>query len=158
MALFTGSMLGLLEKGNDVWVKKNDDPKRKLKYTLELIKVNKSLVGINTHRANKIVFEALNNKKIKELNNVDKILPESFFDKETRFDFLLLKGKAKIFLEVKNVTLAPLKKIAAFPDAVTERGNKHLNKLGEAMKKGFLSYILFLVQRENINSFQIAVN
>ena len=80
---------------------------------MELIKVNKSLVGINTHRANKIVFEALNNKKIKELNNVDKILPESFFDKETRFDFLLLKGKAKIFLEVKNVTLAPLKKIAA---------------------------------------------
>ena len=58
----TGSMLGLLEQGNDVWLTKNDNPNRKLKYTLEIIKVNKSLIGVNTHRANKIAEHGLNNK------------------------------------------------------------------------------------------------
>ena len=66
----TGSMMGLLDKGNDVWVTKNNDPKRKLKFTLEMIKVNKKLIGVNTHRANRIVEHALKNKLIKEFQLV----------------------------------------------------------------------------------------
>ena len=58
----TGSMMGLLDVNNDVWISKNDNPKRKLKYTLEIIKVKNNLVGVNTHFANKIVAEGLNNK------------------------------------------------------------------------------------------------
>ena len=91
----TGSMKGLIEKGNDVFLLKNDDPKRKLKYSLEIIKANKHLVGVNTHMANKIVNQALQNNLIKELINNDKIKPEVFYNKETRFDFLIEKKKQK---------------------------------------------------------------
>ena len=87
----TGSMKGLLDKGNEVYLLKNDDPKRKLKYGLEIIKTQKKLVGINTHMANKIVNHGLNNNLIKELQNNDKIKPEVFFKKDTRFDFLVEK-------------------------------------------------------------------
>ena len=101
----TGSMKGLLDANNQVFISKNDNPKRKLKYTLEIIKVKKKLVGVNTHFANKIVFHALQNNLVKEIVNSDTIRPEVFFDKETRFDFLIEKNKNKIFVEVKNVTL-----------------------------------------------------
>ena len=65
----TGSMKGLLDEGNDVYLLKNDNPKRKLKYGLEIIKANKNLVGVNTHLANKIVNHGLQNNLIKELKN-----------------------------------------------------------------------------------------
>ena len=87
----TGSMRGLLDKGNDVYLLKNDNPKRKLKYGLELIKAQKNLVGVNTHIANKIVNHGLNNNLIKELKNINNIKSEVFFNKETRFDFLIEK-------------------------------------------------------------------
>ena len=125
----TGSMKGLLDEGNEVYLFKHDDPKRKLKYGLEIIKAKKNLVGVNTHRANKIVHHGLSNNLIKELKNNDKINSEVFFDKETRFDFLIEKKGQKSFLEVKNVTLFREKKIAEFPDAITIRGSKHLKFL-----------------------------
>jgi len=152
----TGSMKGLLDKGNEVYVSKNNDPKRKLKYTLEIIKVKKNLVGVNTHFANKIAFHGLSNNLVKEVANNDSIKPEVFFDKETRFDFLLEKNKQKTFVEVKNVTLFRDKKIAEFPDAVTTRGSKHLKTLIQAVKKGYKSYLLFLVQIQGVNNFKIA--
>ena len=78
----TGSMMGLLNKNNDVFVSKNNNPKRKLKYGLELIKANNNLVGINTHKANKIVNHALENNLITELKNNDRITPEVFLTKK----------------------------------------------------------------------------
>ncbi len=152
----TGSMKGLLDEGNEVYLLPNNDPKRKLKYGLEIIKTKKNLVGVNTHMANKITYHALKNNLIKELKNNDKIKPEVFFNKETRFDFLIEKNKQKIFLEVKNVTLFRDKDTAEFPDAVTERGSKHLSALIDAIKKGYKSYLLFLVQIENMEKFKIA--
>jgi sugar fermentation stimulation protein A len=152
----TGSMMGLLDEGNEVFVSKNDDPKRKLKYTIEIIKVKKSLVGVNTHFANKIAFHGLSNNLIKEVVNNDNIKPEVFFDKETRFDFLIEKNKQKIFVEVKNVTLFRNEKIAEFPDSVTSRGSKHLKALIEATKKGYKTYLLFLVQIQGVTDFKIA--
>ena len=152
----TGSMKGLLEKGNDVYLLKHDDPKRKLKYGLEIIKAHKNLVGVNTHMANKIVNHGLNNNLIKELNNCEKIKPEVFFNEETRFDFLIEKNKQKIFVEVKNVTLFRDKKTAEFPDAITSRGTKHLITLIDAIKKGYKSYLIFLVQIQNMEYFKIA--
>jgi sugar fermentation stimulation protein A len=152
----TGSMMGLLDQGNEVYITKNDDPKRKLKYTLEIIRVKKKLVGINTHFANKIAFHGLSNDLIKEVANNDNIKPEVFFDKETRFDFLIEKNKEKVFVEVKNVTLFRNEKIAEFPDAITSRGSKHLRALIDATKKGYKTYLLFLVQIEGVESFKIA--
>jgi len=152
----SGSMLGLLKKDNKVWFSKSNNPKRKLKYTLEIIVVDKKFVGINTHLSNKIVMEALQEKKIKELIKYNNIKPEVKFSDKTRFDFLISNNKEKCFLEVKNVTLARNKGIAEFPDAVTSRGTKHLNELIVAKKKGYQSYLLYLIQREDCKSFKIA--
>ena len=152
----TGSMMGLLEEGNEVYLLKNDDPKRKLKYGLEIIKSRGNLVGVNTHMANKIAHHGLKNNLIKELKNNDDIKAEVFFNKETRFDFLIEKNKQKIFMEVKNVTLFRDKNTAEFPDAITSRGSKHLLTLIDAIKQGYKSYLLFLVQIENMEYFRIA--
>ena len=152
----TGSMKGLLDKDNEVYVLPNNNPKRKLKFGLEIIKARKNLVGVNTHMANRIVQHALENNLIKELINNDQIKPEVFFNKETRFDFLVEKNKQKIFVEVKNVTLFRNQNTAEFPDSVTARGSKHLLTLIDAIKKGYKSYLLFLVQIQNMEKFKIA--
>ena len=152
----TGSMKGLLDEGNDVYVLPNNNPKRKLKYGLEIIKTRKNLVGVNTHMANRIAQHALENNLIKELKDSDTIKPEVFFNKETRFDFLVKKNNQKIFVEVKNVTLFRDQKTAEFPDAVTSRGSKHLLTLIDAIKKSYKCYLLFLVQIQNMENFKIA--
>jgi sugar fermentation stimulation protein A len=152
----SGSMMGLLDKGNKIYFSKSDNPKRKLKYTAEIIKEKNSLIGINTHLSNKIVLEALKLKKIKDLIKYNSIQSEVKFSDHTRFDFLLTNGKKKCFLEVKNVTLSRKNKLAEFPDSVTSRGTKHLNQLVTAKKKGYQSYILYLIQREDCGSFKIA--
>ena len=148
----TGSMFGLLEKDNEAWISKADDPKRKLKFTLEMLKANKTLIGVNTHRANRIVEHALNNKLISEFKSIKNIKSEFKFSKDTRFDFLCDKK----ILEVKNTTLIREDDIAEFPDAVTSRGTKHLQKLKESIKKGYKPYVLFLTQIQGINNFRIA--
>jgi len=152
----TGSMKGLLDDSNEVFISKSDNPKRKLKYTLEIIKVKKNLVGVNTHFANKIAQHGLSNNLISELKDNDSIRSEVFFNKKTRFDFLIEKNNQKIFVEVKNVTLFRNKKIAEFPDSITSRGSKHLKTLIDATKKGYKAYTLFLIQIEGIESFKIA--
>ena len=152
----TGSMYGLLKRGNKIWVSKSDNPNRKLKYTLEIIEDKKTKVGVNTHSTNKIVHHALKKNLIKELKNSIEIKPETKFGKNTRFDFLIINKDFKAFVEVKNVTLSRNKKNAEFPDAVTSRGLKHINELISASKKGYKIFILYLVQREDCNSFSIA--
>ena len=148
----TGSMMGLLDKGNDVWVTKQNDPKRKLKFTLEMIKVKKRVFGVNTHRANRIVEHALNNKLIDEFKSIKNIKAEFKYSDDTRFDFLCDKK----ILEVKNVTLLRDDNVAEFPDAVTSRGSKHLKMLINSIKKGYKPYVLFLTQIQGINKFKIA--
>ncbi len=148
----TGSMMGLLDKNNQVWLTHHNNPKRKLKYTLEMIKVNQRIIGVNTHRANRIVKHALENKLIDEFKSVKNIKAEFKYSDDTRFDFLCDKK----ILEVKNVTLMRDKDVAEFPDAVTTRGSKHLKKLINSIKKGYKPYVLFLTQIQGINSFKIA--
>ena len=152
----TGSMMGLLNENNDAWVLKNDNPKRKLKYTLQILKTSKNVIGVNTHLANKLVHEGLQNNTLLEFKNLDKIVTEKFYNKETRFDFLVEENKKKIFIEVKNVTLIRDGKTSEFPDAITTRGSKHIKTLMDAYKKGYECYVLFLVQIENCKYFRIA--
>ena len=148
--------MGLLVKNNKVWLTKSLNLKRKLKYTLQIIEVNKSKVGINTHLTNKIVLDALQKNLIHEFNKDIKITNEKVFGPNTRFDFYLENQLNKFFLEVKNVTLKRNNKTAEFPDSVTARGTKHLNELINATKKGFKAYLLFVIQREDCNKFKIA--
>ena len=152
----TGSMYGLLKKGNKVWISKSNNPNRKLKYTLEIIEDNKSKVGINTLFTNKIVLHALQNNLIKEFKGVSEIKPETKFGKNTRFDFLITDKKNKSFIEVKNVTLSRKKSLAEFPDAVTTRGLKHIKELENAGKKKYKIFIIFLIQRDDCENFTIA--
>ena len=152
----TGSMMGLINSGCRVWLSHSDNPKRKLKYTLQIIEQNQTKVGINTHLTNKIVFKALKDNCISEFKNLDLIKQEVKFNENTRFDFLIHKGNKKIFVEVKNVTLSRKKGIAEFPDAVTLRGQKHIKELIKASKKGFEIYLLYVIQREDCDRFQLA--
>ncbi len=152
----TGSMMGLLKKGNKVWLSKTDNPKRKLKYTLQIIEDQKIKVGVNTHLTNKIVLDALNNSLIKDFENFNFVKPEVKFGENTRFDFLITKKNKKAFIEVKNVTLSRRKGLAEFPDAVTSRGLKHIKELIKANKKGYDIFILFVVQRNDCNKFTLA--
>ncbi len=152
----TGSMNGLLDEGNKVWISKTDNPNRKLKYTLEIIDDGKSKVGVNTHSSNKIVHHALKNNLIDELKDLLEIKPETKFGANTRFDFLVLKKKYKAFIEVKNVTLSRKIKTAEFPDSITSRGLKHINELVKASEKNYKIFILYLIQRNDCTSFTIA--
>ena len=140
----TGSMMGLTKKGNNVWLSKSNNPKRKLKYTLQIIEDQKTKVGINTHLTNKIVFDALSKRKIKNFKNLDKIQQEVKFGKNTRFDFLVSNNNKKSFIEVKNVTLSRKKGVAECPDAVTSRGLKHIQELLKANQQGYEIYLLYI--------------
>ena len=152
----TGSMMGLLKENNDAWVLKNEDPKRKLKYTLQILQTKNNMIGINTHLANNLVKEGLENNLLLEFKNLEKIKSEVFYNKETRFDFLIEKNGKKSFLEVKNVTLIRDGITSEFPDAITSRGSKHIKTLIEATKKGYNCYVLFLIQINNCKYFKIA--
>ena len=154
----TGSMMGLLKKGNKVWLTKSNDIKRKLKYTLQIIEVNGSKIGVNTHLTNKIFYESLLNGNIINLKKTDILFREKQFNKNTRFDFFIKQKNKGIFIEVKNVTLSRFKNIAEFPDAVTQRGLKHINELLAAKKKGFDVYLAFVIQREDCKKFKIAAD
>ena len=152
----TGSMMGLLSKKNNFLFSKSNNPNRKLKYTLQIIKNQNRLVGVNTHLTNKLVSESLLKKKIKTLAKFNLIQSEVKFSEKTRFDFLISNNNEKCFIEVKNVTLSRENKIAEFPDSPTSRGIKHLNDLSLAIQKGFKAYILYVIQRNDCKFFRIA--
>ena len=100
----SGSMMGLLDAGNKIWFSTSDNPKRQLKYTLEIIEVKNEKVGINTFLTNKIVLEALNYKKINSLIKFNDIKTETKFSDNTRFDFLLTNDKEKCFELLLKIT------------------------------------------------------
>ncbi|OEU51185.1 MAG: sugar fermentation stimulation protein SfsA [Desulfuromonadales bacterium C00003096] len=147
----TGSMRQCAVPGHRVLISRADNPKRKLKYTLELIEVNSLWVDTHTHRTNRVVEEGLRQGWIAELEGYE-VTPEHRFG-NSRIDFLLEKGEQKVLVEVKNVTLMYDTQQACFPDAVTIRGQKHLRELMAAKAEGYRAVILFLVQRGEASSF-----
>ncbi|MDX2495929.1 MAG: DNA/RNA nuclease SfsA [Desulfuromusa sp.] len=147
----TGSMKQCAIAGYNVLISKSDNPKRKLKYTLELIRVGDNWVDTHTQRTNRVVEEALRNNWITSLNGY-RVQAEYKFG-ESRIDFYLEKAAAKVLIEVKNVTLCCNATTACFPDAVTTRGQKHLRELLAAKKQGYRAVIFFLVQRSEATEF-----
>lgn len=91
----TGSMMGLLNKGNKVWITETNNPNRKLKYTLQIIEANGVKVGVNTHLTNKLFYEAIKKKGIFKLKKSDEIISEKKFNSNTRFDFFIKKKKQR---------------------------------------------------------------
>ncbi len=147
----TGSMQQCAVPGQVVLLSKSDNPKRKLAWSWELVQVNNRWVDINTHRANRVVEEALRNNSIPEFQDYT-VRPEFPFG-QSRIDFMLEGMGEKVLLEVKNVTLCCRPELACFPDAVTTRGQKHLLDLMAAAKSGWRAVIFFLVQRSEAEAF-----
>ena len=151
----TGSMLGCKEPGSAVYLSRSDNLKRKLAYTWEMIRVGRTWVGINTLHPNRLVAEAIESGAIQELSAYPTIRREVVTRPGTRLDLRLEGIDGSCFVEVKNVTLA-VGRAAAFPDAVTERGTKHLKELIRLKRRGHRAAVLFVVQREDCDYFRPA--
>lgn len=151
-----GSMMGLKEPGLRLWLSESPNPKRKLKYTWELLEVDGGLVGINTNHPNKIAYEAIKLNKINELSGYSDIRREVKYGKSSRIDILLEEGASACYVEIKNVHLRRVGALAEFPDSATARGAKHLEELGDMVAQGHRAVMLYLVQRTDCDSFELA--
>jgi len=151
----SGAMTSCIEENCDVWVTYHDNPKRKLKYTLELTKMYDEIICTNTGVANKIAIEAIKNGVIKELQDYSSLKPEQKYGKNSRIDILLENDDKKCFVEVKSVSLK-IDNTLAFPDSVTTRGKKHLDELVDQVKEGNRAVMLYIIQRTDNLPFRIA--
>lgn len=149
----SGSMKGCALAGAPVWLSESDNPKRKLKYTWELIRTPDSMIGINTQVPNKLVKSAIEHGLIDELNGFDRVRSEVTTSKGTRLDLALEDaGGNRCFVEIKNCTLVE-NGTAMFPDAVTTRGQKHLDELMDLVAAGHRGVIFYLIQRTDARVF-----
>lgn len=142
----SGSMKGCAVPGGRVWLSRSDKPERKLAYTWELAEVGGFMIGLNTGLPNGLTREAIENGTVSELQGYESIRPEVRYGENSRIDLLLEGVKGRCFVEVKNVTLVEQGR-ALFPDAVTVRGQKHLNELMRVVREGNRGVIFFTVQR-----------
>lgn len=157
----TGSMLNCLQEGAAAWFVRNDDPKRKLKATLEVVQTPYGrLACVNTGRANALVEEALQAGVVAELSGFDSLRREVRYGEEnSRADFCLELGGEQVFVEVKSVTLGFAdSEVAAFPDAVTERGTKHLRELTRLAQAGQRTVLLYCVNLTGIRAVRAAAD
>lgn len=149
----TGAMTGVLDEGNRVWLSESDNPKRKLKYTWEMVEAEGTIMGINTGFTNKLAEEAIRSDAIAELTGYDSIRREVKYGTNSRIDLLLQKeGSPDCYVEVKNVHWKQ-GDAATFPDAVTARGTKHMEELALLAEQGTRAVVLFVVQRNDCDHF-----
>lgn len=150
----TGSLKSVLNPGCRCLLSPAENPERKLRFTLEALEVNNSWVGINTSWPNALAKEAFEQKIFSHWQAYDVCQPEVKISPETRLDLLLKNSQTGDchYVEIKNVTLAE-GETAMFPDAVTERGQKHLRELMALQEKGHTCEILFTVQRTDCKQF-----
>lgn len=152
----SGSMLGLKEPGFPACIQDAQNPNRKLKYTFKLVKADGTWVGIDTSIPNTLVSQAIENNLIPELTGYETLKREVKYGQNSRIDILLQgNGKPDCYVEVKNVTLKEGES-ALFPDAVTTRGQKHLEELSQMVKDGHRAVMFYLIQRKDCNDFKIA--
>ena len=152
----SGSMMGCSEPGRPVYISRSKNPKRRLPYTWELIEMPSSLVGVNTLVPNKLVKRALIEGIIEALAGYETVRSEVKCSPHSRLDLALENSDgSRCFIEVKNCTLVE-DGIAYFPDAVTDRGLKHLVELQEQVRLGNRGVIFFLIQRMDASIFRPA--
>ena len=155
----TGSMKNCLVTESPCWYSLSTNPRRKLAGTLELVTTEYgNLAGINTHRANHLVKEAILENKIPQLTGYENLRTEVKYGKEnSRIDLLLEDtDKGLCYVEVKNVTLEGPDGLVMFPDAVTSRGVKHLRELMDVINQGHRAVLFFCVQVNNALKMEVA--
>ena len=144
----TGSMRSCDLTGAPVLISRHDSPTRKYSFTWEMIRIGRCWVGINTGNPNAVVHEAILREKVPELSGYEEARREVRFGREgSRVDILLRKGDRLCYAEVKNVTLHVGDGVAAFPDAVSERGAKHLRELGAMARAGHRAVMFYFLGR-----------
>ena len=154
----SGSMKACSEPGRPVYISKADNPKRKLKFTWEIIDMGSSLVGVNTQVPNRLVAHGIVKGQVPELDGYDDLKREVTTSPGSRLDIGLYgkRDAPDCFVEVKNCTLVE-DGLAMFPDAVTTRGQKHLKELIRLKKEGYRAVIFYLVQRSDAKRFEPAI-
>lgn len=153
-----GSMRGLLSEGSPVWCSTSNNPKRKLKHTLEMVEANNVWVGLHTLRANQVARCILEAGSLPMLSGYSEVRREVRVGSNSRLDFVLdgnSTDKRIAFVEVKSVTMA-LGSRALFPDSVTRRGKKHMELLGDLSREGNRSVLMFIIQRSDCEIFSTA--
>lgn len=151
----TGRMTTCAEPGWRVALSDSGNPKRKYRYTWELVHNGQCWICVNTGRANEVAFEAVSKGWIPALSGYAEVLREQTFG-NSRFDLLLRSGGELCYVEVKSVTLLAADGCHAFPDAVTERGRKHLDELVDVVKAGHRAAMLYVVPRSDGTAFRAA--
>lgn len=147
----SGSMKTCIEEGAEVYLTHVDDPKRKTKYTWEMIKINDDWIGINTGIPNVLVYEAIRDQKIVDLDRYTEAKREVKFE-DSRFDVFAKNNEEECFVEVKNVSMK-VGEYARFPDAVTTRGKKHLETLIRVKESGMRAVMFYVIQRSDVSVF-----
>jgi len=169
----TGSLMGCLLEGAEVWIQPTTDPKRSLRFTWKLVRIGAAMVGVDTGLAVPLVEAAIAAGTLDRLAGHERVLREVVYGREntSRIDLLLSsggvmpreegprrgkrrllpEGDQRVYVEVKNTTLVR-ERLALFPDAVTERGQKHLAELMDVVAQGMRAAMVFCVQRDDCSS------
>lgn len=153
-----GSMMGLAEPGQIIWLEPNDDPRKKLKFGWRLVdQDNGHFTGVDTGIPNRVIRAALDARQIAAFAAYDTVRPEVKYGDKSRIDFLLqTDGLPDVYVEVKSVTLSRQAGLAEFPDSVTARGAKHLDELARMVGDGHRAVMLYLVQRTDCSKLSLA--
>lgn len=154
----TGAMQGLTNPGTPVWVSLSSNPSRKLAHTWQMVEVEGTFVGMNTANPNQLVVDAIHSGVIVELQDYQNLRREVAYGKNSRIDILLENPSEPLsYVEVKNVHMKRGKN-AAFPSSVTTRGAKHMQELSEMVRQGHKAYVVYVVQRNDCEGFEIATD
>lgn len=149
-----GRLKELLSFGVKVVLKKASSKSRRTAYDLIGVYYDGQKVSVDSRVPNKLIFEALKKRALKEFARYGTIKPEPFYG-NTRFDFLLRDNGEACLLEVKSCTLVK-DGTAMFPDAKTERGKRHVMELLKAKREGYRACVLFIIQRTDVHTFSPA--
>ena len=157
----TGAMLGLTAPGSTVWLSESDKATRKYRHTWEMVETDLGagpvMVGINTGHPNALVSEAIAAGRIAQIAGYSGLRREVRYGLNSRIDILLEEqGKAPCYVEIKNVHLMREAGLAEFPDSKTERGVKHLGELAAQIEAGCRAVMIYLIQRADAQSFDVA--
>jgi len=152
----TGGLIGCQDEGSRVWLRDSMDPKRKLRFTWQAIEIGETWVNVDTNLPNRVVHDAVASGQIPALRGYDSVRREVKYGKNSRIDLKLeAQDKPPCFVEVKSTTLVEGRR-ALFPDAVTERGKKHLEELMGVVRAGERAVQFFFVNRDDVTGFRPA--